>query len=254
MTVLDTLNTQLLRQEFPAGEAYEKALSQYKMLAQNYASLESCIAVLSDLQTNTSYVYYGAIVQALDIETDSSEVELNSIWEEAIFKAIHPDDLVNKHTVELQFLAMMRKLPPQQRTTYHVHSLIRMRDKENNFRVIKHRMYYVYVAHSSPTWLAICLYGLPEPGISSDGLQHYIFNAVSGQVIVPDQNQLQGLLSAREKEVLQLIKSGNLSKEIAHSLSISVNTVNRHRQNILEKLRVKNSMEACLIADKLQLW
>jgi len=40
-----------------------------------------------------------------------------------------------------------------------------------------------------------------------------------------------------------------LSKEIADTLSISINTVNRHRQNILERLRVNNSIEACRIAE-----
>ena len=35
-----------------------------------------------------------------------------------------------------------------------------------------------------------------------------------------------------------------MSKEIAVRLGISVNTVNRHRQNILEKLSVDTSIEA----------
>ncbi len=39
-----------------------------------------------------------------------------------------------------------------------------------------------------------------------------------------------------------------MSKEIADLLSISIHTVNRHRQNILEKLHVSNAMEACRMA------
>jgi DNA-binding NarL/FixJ family response regulator len=45
-----------------------------------------------------------------------------------------------------------------------------------------------------------------------------------------------------------------MSKEIASDLSISINTVNRHRQNILEKLHVDNSIEACRIAKGLNLF
>jgi len=54
-------------------------------------------------------------------------------------------------------------------------------------------------------------------------------------------------LSKREKEILKLISDGKASKEIADDLYISVHTVNTHRQNILEKLNVKNSHEAIKI-------
>lgn len=52
------------------------------------------------------------------------------------------------------------------------------------------------------------------------------------------------LLTSRGKEILILINQGVISKEIAVKLNISSNTVNRHRQNILEKLNVNNSIEA----------
>ena len=42
----------------------------------------------------------------------------------------------------------------------------------------------------------------------------------------------RNILSEREKEILRCIRKGLSSKEIAAALYISVNTVNRHRQNI----------------------
>ena len=45
-----------------------------------------------------------------------------------------------------------------------------------------------------------------------------------------------------------LIDNGLQSKEIADNLFISVNTVHRHRQNILQKLKVGNAIEACKVA------
>ncbi len=47
-------------------------------------------------------------------------------------------------------------------------------------------------------------------------------------------------LSMREKEVLQLIVNENTTQEIAEKLFISVNTVETHRNNLLQKLDVKN--------------
>lgn len=61
------------------------------------------------------------------------------------------------------------------------------------------------------------------------------------------------ILSVREKQVLSLIGKGLTSKKIAETLSISINTVSRHRQEILGKLQVKNSIEACRVAKDLKL-
>jgi DNA-binding NarL/FixJ family response regulator len=51
------------------------------------------------------------------------------------------------------------------------------------------------------------------------------------------------VLTARELEVLKLIAEANTSKEIAEQLVISIKTVERHRQNILEKLGMRDRVE-----------
>lgn len=50
-------------------------------------------------------------------------------------------------------------------------------------------------------------------------------------------------LSSREKEVLQLIAEGNSTKEIAGKLSVSVKTIENHRQQIMEKLDLHSIAE-----------
>jgi two-component system, NarL family, response regulator NreC len=45
-------------------------------------------------------------------------------------------------------------------------------------------------------------------------------------------------LTTREREVLQLIAEGNSSAEVAQRLYISVRTVDTHRHNIMEKLKI----------------
>ena len=51
------------------------------------------------------------------------------------------------------------------------------------------------------------------------------------------------VLTPRELEVLKLIAEANTSKEIAEKLFISIKTVDRHRQNILEKLGMRDRVE-----------
>jgi len=53
----------------------------------------------------------------------------------------------------------------------------------------------------------------------------------------PDMN----VLSRREIEIVQLIKEGMSSKEVALKLDISLKTVEVHRYNILKKLNLKNT-------------
>lgn len=67
-------------------------------------------------------------------------------------------------------------------------------------------------------------------------------NILSGQMMnEEDTNTGLNQLSEREIEVINLIRDGLSSKEIADKLKLSIKTVEVHRHNILKKLRVKNT-------------
>jgi DNA-binding NarL/FixJ family response regulator len=55
-------------------------------------------------------------------------------------------------------------------------------------------------------------------------------------------------LTAREKQVLQLIAQGKSNKEIASLLELSVNTVSVHRANLMEKMNIHRTAELVLFA------
>lgn len=58
--------------------------------------------------------------------------------------------------------------------------------------------------------------------------------------------------SQREIEVLQLIKEGFSSKQIADTLCISINTVRNHRSNLFKKTSAKNMIELLNYAEAMQ--
>lgn len=56
------------------------------------------------------------------------------------------------------------------------------------------------------------------------------------------------LLTAREREILQLLAEGKMNKEVAAMLHLSVYTVETHRTHILQKLNLHNVPELILYA------
>jgi DNA-binding NarL/FixJ family response regulator len=59
--------------------------------------------------------------------------------------------------------------------------------------------------------------------------------ALAGGVEVDDD-----VLTTREREVLKLVAEGYSSQQIAEALLISINTVERHRSNIIDKLGIRD--------------
>jgi DNA-binding NarL/FixJ family response regulator len=66
--------------------------------------------------------------------------------------------------------------------------------------------------------------------------------------IAQEQDDELNKLTAREKQVLQLIAQGKSNKEIAQLLDLSVNTVSVHRANLMEKMNIHRTAELVLFA------
>jgi DNA-binding NarL/FixJ family response regulator len=55
-------------------------------------------------------------------------------------------------------------------------------------------------------------------------------------------------LTERERQIVELVAGGDSNKEIAAQLHLSEKTVKHHMTNILQKLQVRNRVEAALLA------
>ncbi len=77
----------------------------------------------------------------------------------------------------------------------------------------------------------------------------YLSPAIAGQIVdsIVKRDDKAGssteLLSAREREVLQLLAEGHTSGQIAAKLHISLSTVDTHRRNIMKKLDLHSIAE-----------
>ncbi len=241
------LHNQLLHQNFVwSTETEHLKLEQCQIMAQNFVELEDGIAILSDLKNNKSYIYSGNIAQQLQIFKNQNALEIESIWEEELFDILNSDDVLKKHILELQFFQFIKTIDPEKRKDYSILSKLRIQESE---KCLLHRMFYFSETKYQNIELALCLYQFDFfPSTDYTGM---IINTANGNVIHKSEVENSDFLSVREKEILKMIQQGKRSKEIAELLFISINTVNRHRQNILEKMRVCNTTEACTLASKL---
>jgi two-component system response regulator NreC len=58
-----------------------------------------------------------------------------------------------------------------------------------------------------------------------------------------DKNDVQDILSPREREILQLIAEGNTNIAIAEKLTLSVRTVESHRAHVMTKMRFNSQSD-----------
>ncbi len=73
-------------------------------------------------------------------------------------------------------------------------------------------------------------------------LGQYVEDNVESSLRVTDKRPLHETLSPREHQIMCLIASGKPVGEIAKELSLSVKTVNTHREHILRKLDLRNNV------------
>jgi len=250
--IRELLDIKLLSQPFNKDTGLALPLDTARQIARLYTTLESGISVLSDLKTRKSYIYHGAMARKLGLR--NQETEISSIWEDELLSLIHNEDLQKKYRLELRFFQFLNSLQVAHRSGYEVIAKLRVRSADGKIILVKHRVIYISSSEDGSIRLALCLYNLiyDYPGFDApDGL---IINTQTGAIVDTAQDQISELLSLREKEVIQLIKLGKRSKEIADKLSLSVHTVNRHRQNIFQKLNVSNAMEACRVMEAIGLF
>lgn len=215
--------------------------------ARCIAAIENVVAVTSDLCRGTSHIFAGAFANVLGIGDYSRE---DSIWEKEILDLMPPGEQEQKYISELRFYHFLRHIPRNRRRNYYLVSKLRMQCRSGATVDVLHRMYYIFDSKCETVKFAVCLYGPLTFDIAGRSMAVDSLTGIGEELTASSDNTI---LSRREKQILALINSGLKSSEIAASLCISQHTVSRHRQEILSKLQVRNSLEACRLAKSLNL-
>lgn len=211
--------------------------------AQCVSAIENAVVVVSDLSSGHSRIFCGAFAKKLGIDRyDDTE---NSIWEKVILDRMTESEREEKFIAELRFFHYLRRIPRHRRSHFMLETKLKTGDTD-----VLHKMYYVYYDNSVKIHYAVCIY---EPMIFALPARSIVIDSSTGTCEILENDGDNQILSRREMQVLALVECGKSSKEIAAELSISLHTVSRHRQEILSKLRARNSHEACRAAKSLGL-
>lgn len=234
-----------LSQAFDKEDCEEQMLAECNMIAKAYALAENAVVSMGDNRRNCSYCYFGGMADVLGIPQEERLSLLPSLYEHFIFDRCHPDDLSKRHADEITFLHYIAtNSNPQHYRDNVLCNYLRVKNANGEFRWVKHRMVPLATDQNGNLLLCACIYTLT----TDEDRKAKFVNTLTGEVRILTNKDYEDVLSERELEVLRLIDQGMLSKEIADSLCISINTVNRHRQNILQKLKVNRAIEACKLA------
>ncbi len=237
----------LLRsQDFNPAELDYTLMDRHRELLTQLARVSNCGITVFDMHrrghTFASYNFANLFGY------DMARIEEKDV--EYFDSLVHPDDMP---MVMRNGIAALRHFMQEENRHKLGHGKLiseyRIRGQEGYIRVIEQFQVLEFDAKGN-IWLSLCVMDISPDQGPFKGVQSKLVDCHSGEVIplekldreFPDPQA--PTLSEREKGVLRLVRDGYLSKEISERLTISVHTVNTHRQRILEKLNVDNSMEA----------
>ena len=206
-------------------------------IAQEYISymkiLEQAGSFAVFLSDRFGHYYYVTEYVTEDIQASD---KLN------IEKLVHPDDLEVVRRIDKKVWEFLETLPEEEKLTYKYIYEMRVLDRGKYVRMIYQMR---ILAFKDDNFLGMGIIDLAPEQSANTSVRFQIKNCLTDEIVpFAIESATDVLLTPREREILALAKEGMFSKEISEKLNISIHTVNRHRQNILEKLQVDNIIEA----------
>lgn len=170
---------------------------------------------------------------------------------------IHPDDYGTLLQNSILAMRLLFAFSADEKYNYKFISEFRLQNASGKYlRMIEQHQVFK-LDNAGNIWLSLSIIDVSPNQHKTNKVSSRLLNFRAGNIISLPASEAkrkhQHELTKREQEILQLVKDGLLSKEISDKLSISVHTVNTHRQRVLEKLGVNNSIEAIILASKLGL-
>lgn len=249
---------EILKEIYAEHNLLEKDLDysvaeQYKKDLNRLSLLNNCCFFIVDLH-KLEYLFTSHNFKSFFGYIPSKDDSKNRLDEHFLDSKIHPDDFIQYKKIQLKVGEFILNQPKEEQINYKHILELRVQNIQGQYIRVLWERQPLETDKAGNLWLMLGAIIILADQSNKTELKNFFVNLKTGERIdLNYSNDIPFELTLREKEVLQLICQGFLSKEIAHKLSISVNTANIHRQNILHKMKANNSIEAINYAKHLGL-
>jgi DNA-binding CsgD family transcriptional regulator len=246
-----TFDRVLSQQDFEGEIPDYKTIENSITLLERMAEVENSSIAVFDLYKKEFVTIRSKFKDQVPVDMDEAQTYGPSYH----ISLMHPDDApVVLDTYEKVF-AFSFKLPLEEKKDYKTIFNFRIGHEGKYFHFIQ-QIVTLELTPNGKIWLGLSISDMLPENEKFDKVHRRVINLLNGKCYLFDEEQTESSwknLSLRELEVLSLVSKGMISREIADKLFISVNTVNNHRQKILEKINAANTNEAVTYARNLGL-
>lgn len=177
--------------------------------------------------------------------------DYKDIGQQFFASKIHSEDALKCSINGVSVLKILNSFSSDEKFNHKAIMEYRMLNAKNQYVRLIEQYQVLELDSNGQIWLMLNIVDISPNQEELDECKSQLLNFKTGKITPMEASRkVQLELTKREIEILKHVKEGLLSKEISNKLSISVHTVNTHRQRFLEKLGANNSFEAVMFAAK----
>jgi DNA-binding NarL/FixJ family response regulator len=182
-------------------------------------------------------------------------IELEEVMRQgpkALFRLMHPDDVSAVIDTLHRGNAYILELPAAEKKQHKIIYDFRLKTVRGGYARFVQQLVPLELDAKGNIWLMLMVNDtVPDRSDDAPPQRKVIHMPTGKECVFTEEEDRRTRLTRREIEILELLARGLPSRKIADVLYVSVNTVNNHRRNILEKTSTETTAEALRYATSL---
>jgi DNA-binding CsgD family transcriptional regulator len=160
-----------------------------------------------------------------------------------VYKAVHPDDIIRFSNARAKLIKLGMDIFNNPQNKMCLSTNFRIKNNTGKYVDLLFQEYIYFSENPYKSSYTIQVHTNVTGMISFRYGYHYYVGSDLSYFRYPDKDYLKigNIFTKREWEIIKHIANGLESDQIAEKLYLSVHTINRHRQNILNKTRKKTT-------------